>query len=89
MGGEEKIKFPKQKKIKGKKNWEGGGEKTKLQKKLGIKVEKGMRKGKQKKSAWDGTWIEKRILLVHHPSMLVHWWVLVHSAKVWIFDMVK
>jgi len=34
-------------------------------------AEKGLRKGKEKKSTWDGTRIEKIILLVHHPSMSV------------------
>jgi hypothetical protein len=43
-------------------------EKIKLQKKLRL----GLRKGKQKKSTWDGTRIEKRIPSMHHPSMLVH-----------------
>ncbi len=54
----------------------GGREKIKLQKKL----RSGLRKGNEKKSTGDGTWIEKRILSVHHPSTLVHWWVLVHSG---------
>jgi hypothetical protein len=58
----------------------GGREKIKLQKKTEIKAEKGLIKGKQKKSTWDSTGIEKRILSVHHPSTLVHWWVLVHSG---------
>jgi hypothetical protein len=42
-----------------------------------IKVEKGQRK----KSTWDGPWIEKKILLVHDPPILVHSWVLVHSSQ--------
>jgi hypothetical protein len=46
----------------------GGGEKIKLQKKTKI----GSEKGQTKKSTWDGIRIEKRILLVHHPSTLVH-----------------
>jgi hypothetical protein len=32
-------------------------------------------------STWGGTGIEKRILSMHHPSTLVHWWVLVHSGR--------
>jgi hypothetical protein len=48
-----------------------GGEKIKLQKKLRSGVIKA-EKGQTKKSTWDGTWIEKKILLVHHPSTLVH-----------------
>jgi hypothetical protein len=43
-----------------------------LQKKIEIKAKKGLKKGKQKKSTWDGTWIEKKIVLMHHPSTLVH-----------------
>jgi hypothetical protein len=66
VGGREKIKFPKKMEIRGKKNREGGGKKIKLQKKLKSRL----RKGKQKKSTWDGTWIKKRILLVHHHP---HW----------------
>ncbi len=54
----------------------GGRKKMKLQEKTEIGAEKGQRK----KSTSDGTGIEKRILSVHHPSMLVHWWVLVHSG---------
>jgi len=42
-----------------------------------IRVEKGQRK----KSTWDGPWIEKKILLVHDPPILVHSWVLVHSGQ--------
>jgi hypothetical protein len=45
------------------------------------KLRSGLRKGKQKNSTWDGTGIEKRILSMHHPSRLVHWWVLVHSGR--------
>jgi len=63
-----------------KKNREGGGEKIKLQKKTEIMAEKGLRKGKQRTSTLDGTGIEKSILSVHHPSTLVHWWLLVHSG---------
>jgi hypothetical protein len=55
----------------------GGRGKNKVSKK---KLRSGLRKGKQKKSTWDSTRIEKRILSVHHPSTLVHWWVLVHSG---------
>jgi len=77
VGGGEKIKFPKKNtEIRGKKNWEGGGKKIKSRKKL----RSGLRKGKQKQSTRDGTGIEKRILSVHHPSTLVHWWVLIHSG---------
>jgi len=77
-GGEGENKVPKKKtEIRGKKHWEGGGEKIKLQKKL----RPGLRKDKQKKSTWDDTGIEKRILSVHHPSTLVHWWVLVYSGQ--------
>jgi hypothetical protein len=47
---------------------------------LQKKLRSGLGKGNEKKSRWDGTWIEKRILSVHHPSTLVHWWVLVHSG---------
>ncbi len=36
------------------------------------KLRSGLRKGKEKKSTWDGTGTEKRILSVHHPSTLVH-----------------
>jgi len=71
--GENKV--PKKNLDREKKNWEGGGEKIKLQKKL----RSGLRKG-EKKSTWDGTGIEKRILSVHHPSKSLHWWVLVHSG---------
>ncbi len=82
MGGGEKIKFPQKKnRDQGKKNWEGGGEKINLQKKTEIRAEKGLRKGKEKMSTWDGTGIEKRIVSVHHPSTLVHWWVLVHAGQ--------
>ncbi len=41
-----------------------------------------MRKGKEKKPTRDGTGIEKKILSVHHPSTLVHWWVLVTLALI-------
>ncbi len=44
------------------------------------KLRSGLReRAKKKKSTWDGTGIEKRILSVHHPSTLVHWWVLVNK----------
>jgi hypothetical protein len=58
VGGREKIKFQKQKKLRSV-----------------------LRKAKEKKSTWDATEIEKRILSVYHPSTLVHWWVLVHSGQ--------
>ncbi len=77
--GGEKIKFPKRKKTKGKKLGGGRGE-IKLPKRK--KLRSGLKKDKQKKSIWDGTRIEKKILSMHHPSMLVHWWVLVHSSQV-------
>jgi hypothetical protein len=32
-----------------------------------------LKKRQKKKSTWDGTWIEKKNPLMHHPSMLVHW----------------
>ncbi len=62
----------------------GGWEKIKFpkenrdqrEKKTAIRADQ----GKQNKSTWDGKGIEKRILSVHHPSTLVHWWVLVHSG---------
>jgi hypothetical protein len=57
----------------------GWGENKVPQKK---KLRSGLRKGKEKKSTWDGTGIEKRILSVHHPSTLVHWWVLLHSGQI-------
>jgi hypothetical protein len=69
-------KVSKAKKKKKKKPGGGRGEKKVAKKKL----RSGLRKGKPKKSTWVGTWIEKRILSVHHPSTLVHWWVLVHSG---------
>jgi len=78
VGGGEKIKFSNKTAIRGKKNWEWGGEKIKLQKK---KLRSGLRKGKEKKSTWDGTGIKKSILLVHHPSPIVHWWVLVYCGR--------
>jgi hypothetical protein len=70
-GGGYKILFPK------KKTGKEVREKIKFQKKL----RSGLRKGKKKTSTWDGTGIEKRILSVHHPSTLVHRWVLVHSGR--------
>jgi hypothetical protein len=45
------------------------------------KLRSRLRKGKQKNSTWDGIGIEKRILSMHHPSTLVHWWVLVHAGR--------
>jgi hypothetical protein len=49
-----------------KRNWVGGWEKIKFQKK---KTEiRGWERANKKKSSWDGTGIEKRILSVHHPS---------------------
>jgi hypothetical protein len=77
MRGGEKIKLQKTKlRLRGKKNWEEGGEKIKLQKTM----RSGLRKGKQQKLTWDGTGMEKRILSVHHPSTLLHWWVRVRSG---------
>jgi hypothetical protein len=38
------------------------------------------RKKEEEEATGDGKGIEKRILSVHHPSTLVHWWVLVHSG---------
>jgi len=52
-------------------NWVRGREKIKFQK---TNLRSGLRKGKEKKSTWDGIGIENRILSVHHPSMLVHCW---------------
>jgi hypothetical protein len=65
-------------KTKKKKKLDGGRGENKVPKK---KLRSGLRKGKEKKSTRDGTGIEKRILSVHHPSTLVHWWVLVHSGQ--------
>jgi hypothetical protein len=59
-----------------KKKLGGGLGKNKVPKR---KIEIGAGKGESKKSTWDGTWIEKVILSMHHPSTLVHWWVLVHQ----------
>jgi hypothetical protein len=73
VGGGGGCKNPTKKK----KNWVGGREKIKLQKETEIRAEK---RAKKKKSTWDGTRIEKRNPSVHHPSTLVHWWVLVHSG---------
>ncbi len=56
---------------------EGQGENKVPKNKSEIRAEKGQRK---QKSTWDGTGIEKRILSVHHPSMLVHWWV---ASSLW------
>jgi hypothetical protein len=78
VGGWEKFQHQKgQKKKKKKKTGWGWGENKLAQKK---KLSSGPRKGKQKKSTWDGKWIEKRILSVHHPSTLVHWWMWVTLA---------
>jgi len=69
-----------------KKNWVEDKEKIKFQKK---ELKLGLSKGKAKKSTWNDTWIEKRILLMHHPSTLVHWWVQVHfghNFKLWIHE---
>jgi hypothetical protein len=74
VGGREKFQKQKRKK----KKLGGGRGENKVPKKK--KQRSGLRKGKQKKSTWDGAGIEKRILSVHHPSTLVHWWVLVHSG---------
>jgi hypothetical protein len=57
-----------------KKKLGGGRGENKVAKKK--KLISGMRKSKEKKSTWDGTGIEKGILSLHHPSTLVHWWVL-------------
>jgi len=46
--------------------------------------DQGWERAKKKKWSWDGTGIEKRILSVHHPSTLVHWWVLAASLWPWI-----
>ncbi len=72
------LKFLNQKKKKKKGELGEGRGENKVPKK---KTEKGLRKGKEKKSTLDGTGIGKRILSVHHPSTLVHWWVLVHSGR--------
>jgi hypothetical protein len=75
----EKMKFQKNKnKDQGEKKLGGGQGENKVGKK---KLISGLRKGKEKKSTWDGTGIEKRLLSVHHPSTLVHWCVLVHLAR--------
>jgi len=61
-----------------KRNWVGGWEKIKFQKK---KTEiRGWERANKKKSTWDGTGIEKRILSSAPSIHLVHWWVLVHSG---------
>jgi len=68
VGGRKIIKFPKEKlKLRGKKLGKGHGE-NKVAKKTKIRVEK----GQTKKLTWDGIWIEKKILLMHHSSTLVH-----------------
>jgi len=79
VGGWEKMKFPEKKNRDqegGKKLGRGQAENKVAKKKLGS----GLRKGKEKKSTWDGTRIEKRILSVHHPSTLVHW---VGAGSLW------
>jgi hypothetical protein len=58
----------------------GGRGENKVAQKSEIRAEKGLSKGKRKKSGWYLTGMEKRILSVHHSSMLVHWWVLVHCG---------
>jgi hypothetical protein len=71
-------KVSKAKKKRKKKPGAGRGENKVAKKKLIsglIRAEKGQTK---KRSTWDGTGIEKRILSVQHPSTLVHWWV--HSG---------
>ncbi len=51
--------------------------------KVAKQMRSGLRKGKQKESTWDATGMEKRILSVHHPSTLVHWWVVIgHLSSV-------
>jgi hypothetical protein len=86
VGGEKKIKFQKKIEIRGKFLGKGRGENKVGKKKLRsglIKVEKGQRK----KSTQNGMGIEKIILSVHHPSMLVHWWVLVHFGhSLWLCE---
>ncbi len=64
-----------------KRNRVWGGGKIKFQKKNWDQGRSGLRNGKPKKSTWDGTGIENRILSVHHPSTLVHWWVLLHPGR--------
>jgi len=64
--GENKVPKKKPTEVRGKKNVRSGL----------IKAEK----GQTKKSTSDGTGTEKRILSVHHPFTLVHWWVPVHSG---------
>jgi hypothetical protein len=79
VGGGEKIKFQKKKsEIRGKKKLGRGRGENKVTKKK--KLRSGLRKCKQKKVNRNGTWIEKRILSMHHPSTLVHSCVLVHSG---------
>jgi hypothetical protein len=68
-GGQKENKVPKRKfEIRGEKTRKVAGRKSSCKKNL----KSGLRKGKQKKSAWDGTWIENIILSMHHPSTLVH-----------------
>jgi hypothetical protein len=77
VGGEEKIKFSEKKtKIK-------GGKLVRGQKKTKIRAKKVQRK--KIKLGWHMDRKEK-ILLVHHPSMVVHWWVVVRSS--WLILMV-
>jgi hypothetical protein len=81
LGGDRgENKVPKTKiEMRGKKKVGRGQGENKVAKK---KLRSGLRKGKEKKLTWEGTGIEKRILSVHHPSPLVHWWVLVHSGPI-------
>jgi hypothetical protein len=64
----------------------GGGEKIKFQKK---KLRSGLIRANKKSQTWDGAGIEKRILSVHHPSTLVHWWVLVHYGRETVSDLIN
>jgi len=64
VGGWEKFQNAKKKKRK---------EKKKMKKKKKIKVEKGKTKINM---GWHRD--RKENLAMHHPSTLVHWWVLVH-----------
>ncbi len=52
----------------------GGEEKIKFPKKFEIRA----KKGQTKKLNLGWHMDRKRIQSMHHPSMLVHWWVLVH-----------
>jgi hypothetical protein len=73
-GGWKKNKVPKKKiEIMGKNNWEVGGEKIKLQKKLKSRLIKAKKGPKKKKNnlKWHRD-RKKKVLSMHHPSMLVH-----------------